>query len=153
MKSSCGFISCRRQLLVKLARIAAVRPPRGSPTKSEFLRFRTTRFISRSLTCSPGTGKRQQRRALSEQRASQTTALTMPRGMTTTRGVAKPAWLRLRKGRHRDQDAVFCHLAGLLRIEMRARHTPTFCFIIALTRPHLLAAFGDPSQSPACILH
>jgi hypothetical protein len=69
------------------------------------------------------------------------------------RGVAKPAWLLLRKSRHRDQDAVFCHLDGLLRIEMRERHTPTFCFIIAVTRPHLLAAFGDPSQSPACILH
>src|SRR6266481_5054536 len=50
MKQSCGSISCRRQLLVKLARIAAVRPPRGFPTNSEFLRFRTTRFISRSLT-------------------------------------------------------------------------------------------------------
>ena len=43
-------MSCRRQLLVKLARIAAVRPPRGLPTKREFLRLRTTRFISRSLT-------------------------------------------------------------------------------------------------------
>src|SRR6266481_5316184 len=29
MKWSCGSISCRRQLLVKLAKIAAVRPPRG----------------------------------------------------------------------------------------------------------------------------
>jgi len=32
-------MSCRRQLLVKLARIAAVRPPRGLPTKREFLRL------------------------------------------------------------------------------------------------------------------
>jgi hypothetical protein len=32
-----GDVGCRRQLLVKLARIAAVRPPRGLPTKKEFL--------------------------------------------------------------------------------------------------------------------
>jgi hypothetical protein len=38
--------------------------------------------------------------------------LTMPSGMTTTRGVAKPAWLWLRKSRQGDQDAVFCHLDG-----------------------------------------
>src|SRR6516165_1285486 len=43
-------MSCRRQLLVKLARIAAVLPPRGLPTNREFLRWSTTRFISRSLT-------------------------------------------------------------------------------------------------------
>jgi hypothetical protein len=36
--------------LVRLARMAAVLPPRGLPTKSEFFRFRTMRFISRSLT-------------------------------------------------------------------------------------------------------
>ena len=30
--------------------MAAVRPPRGLPTNKEFLRFSTTRFISRSLT-------------------------------------------------------------------------------------------------------
>ena len=29
--------------------MAAVRPPRGLPTNKEFLRFSTTRFISRSL--------------------------------------------------------------------------------------------------------
>src|ERR1700723_2704841 len=45
-----GSTSCRRQVLVKLARIAAVRPPRGLPTNKEFLRFSTTRFISRSET-------------------------------------------------------------------------------------------------------
>jgi hypothetical protein len=33
-----------------LARMAAVRPPRGLPTKREFFRFNTIRFISRSLT-------------------------------------------------------------------------------------------------------
>ena len=43
-------ISCRRQVLVRLARIAAVLPPRGLPTKRLFLRLRTTRFISRSET-------------------------------------------------------------------------------------------------------
>jgi hypothetical protein len=32
-------MSCRRQLLVRLARIAAVRPPRGLPTNKEFLRL------------------------------------------------------------------------------------------------------------------
>jgi hypothetical protein len=50
-------MSCRRQELVRLARIAAVRPPRGLPTNREFLRLSTTRFISRSLTLlSIGTG-------------------------------------------------------------------------------------------------
>jgi hypothetical protein len=34
-----GSTSCRRQVLVKLARIAAVRPPRGLPTNKEFLRL------------------------------------------------------------------------------------------------------------------
>jgi hypothetical protein len=66
--------ACRRQLgqagqnrcLPSAARLAR---------EERVLRFRTTCFISRSLTYSPGTGKRQQRRALSEQRASQTTAL------------------------------------------------------------------------------
>jgi hypothetical protein len=42
---------------------------------------------------------------------------------------------------------------GLQRIEVRKWHTPMFCFIISLISPHLLAAFGDPSQSPPCILH
>jgi hypothetical protein len=37
-------------VLVKLARIVAVRPPRELPTNKEFLRFSTTRFISRSET-------------------------------------------------------------------------------------------------------
>src|SRR5438105_2085038 len=49
VRYSCGSIWCRRQVLVKLARIANVRPPRGLPTKREFFRFNTTRFISRSL--------------------------------------------------------------------------------------------------------
>jgi hypothetical protein len=41
---------CRLQVLVKLARIAGVRPPRGLPTNRQFFRLSTTRFISRSLT-------------------------------------------------------------------------------------------------------
>ena len=45
----CGSISWRRQVLVRLANMAAVRPPRGLPTNNEFLRFGTTRLISRSL--------------------------------------------------------------------------------------------------------
>jgi hypothetical protein len=35
-------------VLVRLARIAAVRPSRGLPTNKEFFLFNTTRFISRS---------------------------------------------------------------------------------------------------------
>src|SRR6266446_5539930 len=51
-----------RQVLVKLARIANVRPPRGLPTKREFFRFNTTRFISRSLTLlSMGTAPSEQK--------------------------------------------------------------------------------------------
>src|SRR5580693_2833940 len=49
VRYSCGSSWCRRQVLVKLARIANVRPPRGLPTKREFFLFNTTRFISRSL--------------------------------------------------------------------------------------------------------
>src|SRR5271165_2061496 len=49
VRYNCGSTSWRRQLLVKLAKIAAVRPPRGLPTNKEFLRLSTTRFISRSL--------------------------------------------------------------------------------------------------------
>jgi hypothetical protein len=36
--------------VVRLAKIAADRPPRAFPTNKEFFRFKTTRFISRSLT-------------------------------------------------------------------------------------------------------
>ncbi len=43
MRYSCGSIWCRRQVLVKLARVANVRPPRGLPTKREFFLFNTTR--------------------------------------------------------------------------------------------------------------
>src|ERR1700736_568060 len=50
VRYSCGSTSCLRQVLVKLARMAAVLPPRAFPTKSEFFRLRTTRFISLSLT-------------------------------------------------------------------------------------------------------
>src|SRR5438874_12976824 len=43
-------------------RIANVRPPRGLPTKREFFRFNTTRFISRSLTLlSMGTAPSEQK--------------------------------------------------------------------------------------------
>ena len=38
VRYSCGSIWCRRQVLVRLARIAAVRPPRGLPTNKEFFR-------------------------------------------------------------------------------------------------------------------
>ena len=49
-------MSCRRQVLVKLLRIAAVCPPRSLPTNKEFLRLRTMRFISRSeMLLSSGT--------------------------------------------------------------------------------------------------
>jgi hypothetical protein len=42
--------------------MAAVLPPRGLPTKSEFFRFRTMRFISRSLTLlSMGTAPSEQK--------------------------------------------------------------------------------------------
>jgi hypothetical protein len=40
---------CRRRVLVIELRIAAVWPPSSFPTNKEFLRFSTTRFISRSL--------------------------------------------------------------------------------------------------------
>src|ERR1700743_3455446 len=50
VRYSCGSISCLRQVEVRLARMAAVRPPRGLPTNKEFLRLSTTRFISRSDT-------------------------------------------------------------------------------------------------------
>src|SRR5215813_2585846 len=50
VKYNCGSTSCRRHVLVKLAKMAAVLPPRGLPTNKEFFRFSTTRFISRSLT-------------------------------------------------------------------------------------------------------
>jgi hypothetical protein len=57
-----GSKSCRRQVLVRLARIAAVRPPRGFPTNNELFRFSTTRFISRSLILlSMGTAPSKQR--------------------------------------------------------------------------------------------
>jgi RHS repeat-associated protein len=50
VRYNCGSTWWRRQLLVSVARIAPVRPPCALPTNSEFLRFSTTRFISRSLT-------------------------------------------------------------------------------------------------------
>ena len=39
VRYSCGSISCLRQVEVRLARMAAVRPPRGLPTNKEFLRL------------------------------------------------------------------------------------------------------------------
>jgi hypothetical protein len=62
VRYSCGSTSCRRQVLVRLANIDAVRPPRGLPTNNEFLRFNTTRLISRSLTLlSMGTARSRQK--------------------------------------------------------------------------------------------
>jgi len=53
-------MSCRRQLLVKLARIAAVRPPRGLPTKREFLRlskcFDNRNYVQFRIMHSAGVG-------------------------------------------------------------------------------------------------
>jgi hypothetical protein len=39
VRYGCGSTSCRRQVLVRLASMDAVRPPRGLPTNSEFLRL------------------------------------------------------------------------------------------------------------------
>lgn len=39
VRYSCGSTSWRRHELIKPARMAAVRPPRGLPSKSEFLRL------------------------------------------------------------------------------------------------------------------
>ena len=62
VRYSCGSIWCRRQVLVRLDRIAAVRPPRGLPTNKEFFLFNTTRFISRSLALlSMGTAPSEQK--------------------------------------------------------------------------------------------
>ena len=49
VRYSYGSTSCRRQVLVRLANMAAVRQPRELPTNNEFLRFKTTRLMSRSL--------------------------------------------------------------------------------------------------------
>lgn len=62
VRYSCGSISCLRPIEVRLARMAAVLPPRGLPTNNELLQFKTTRFIFLSETLlSMGTAPSEQK--------------------------------------------------------------------------------------------